>query len=230
MSKKSKDRGANRAAGDGKLRKAVVSTALKMSNMGLSPGRAGNVSARFGKGMLITPSGLAYDETSPDDIVYMELNGDLPSGQLKPSSEWPFHASAYLARPDMKAHVHTHSPKATTLACARLPIPAFHYMVAKAGAHEIPLMDYATFGTDELAEKVAEGVRAADACLLSNHGVCALGETLDSALELAAEVENLAAQYIDVLLLDRAHILPDDEMEIVLKKFGSYGQKAQSGN
>jgi L-fuculose-phosphate aldolase len=77
------------------LRKEIIATALEMSRSGLSPGRSGNVSCRFKDGMLITPSGRRYDETDPDDIVFVAADGSVPKRQLKPSSEWHFHLAVY---------------------------------------------------------------------------------------------------------------------------------------
>ncbi len=209
------------------LRKEIIETALATSQRGLTPGRSGNVSARFESGMLITPTGMAYDALKPKDIVFVDCDGGVMGGQRKPSSEWHFHLAAYAARPDRSALVHTHSMHATVLACAHKPIPAFHYMVAVAGGRDIPCVPYATFGTEELAQHVAAGLKNRDACLMANHGQIALGETLASALELAFEVETLAEQYFKVLQLNAAHILPDAEMQLMLQKFQSYGQKGQ---
>lgn len=210
------------------LRKAIIATALATSMRGLTPGRSGNVSARFANGMLITPTGMAYDALEVSDIVFVDSDGGVMGGQRKPSSEWHFHLAAYAARPDRHALVHTHSMHATVLACAHKPIPAFHYMVAVAGGKDIPCVPYATFGTVDLARHVADGLQQRDACLMANHGQIAIGDTLDAALELAFEVETLSAQYFKVLQLGEAIILPDDEMAVMIEKFKSYGQKAQS--
>lgn len=217
----------NRSSEEKALRAQLIATAVTMSARGLSPGRSGNVSARFQSGMLITPTGMAYGDLKPKDIVFVDGDGGVMGGQRKPSSEWHFHLAAYAARPDKHALVHTHSMHATVLACSHKGIPAFHYMVAVAGGHDIPCVPYATFGTDALAHHVAEGLKHRDACLMANHGQVAIGDTLEAALELAFEVETLAEQYFKVLLLGPAHILPDSEMELMLEKFRSYGQKGQ---
>ncbi len=210
-------------------RQAVIATALAMSRSGLSPGRSGNVSFRWKGGMLITPTGMAYEAIRPRDIVYVNAKGDVPDKKSrKPSSEWRFHLAAYGARPDMKAVVHTHSLHATVLACAHKPIPAFHYMVAVAGGNDIPLVPYDTFGTDALAAHVAKGLGERNACLMANHGQIAVGASLPAALGLAHEVEVLAAQYAKVLALGEPHILPDEEMARVLERFKTYGQRAQA--
>ena len=226
--KKSKTKPKSRDA-EKLARQAVIDTALAMSRTGLSPGRSGNVSCRWKTGMLITPTGMAYEEIRPRDIVFVNAKGNVPGKKSrKPSSEWRFHLAAYQARPDVKAVVHTHSLNATVLACAHKPIPAFHYMVAVAGGNDIPLVPYDTFGTDELAQFVATGLAQRNACLMANHGQIAIGANLGAALELAHEVEVLAKQYVKVLTLGGvAHILPDDEMARVLERFKDYGQRAQ---
>ena len=223
---KSDDVAANGQA-ETQARQEVLETALAMSRQGLSPGRSGNVSRRFRGGMLITPSGVAYAKIKPGDIVFVAGNGDVSAGQLKPSSEWLFHLAAYRARADRGAVVHTHSMHATVLACAGKAIPAFHYMVAIAGGKDIPIVPYATFGTEKLAGYVAKGLKKRDACLMANHGQIALGDTCGKALELAAEVEILAEQYFKVLCLGEPVILDAAEMTTVLARFKSYGQNAQ---
>lgn len=220
--------GAAKSSHEAKLRKKIVTTAREMSDTGLSPGRTGNVSARFDDGLLITPSGIAYDEMKAGDIVFVTNDGDVPGKQKKPSSEWRFHLSAYQTRADRSAIVHTHSMHATVLACAGRSIPPFHYMVAVSGGSDIPLVPYATFGTQKLADDVAAAVEDRDACLLAHHGAIALGDTLDSALELAWDIEILAEQYFKVLAIGPPNFLLRSEMSEVLEKFSQYGQSAQS--
>ncbi len=210
------------------LRQQIIDTALAMSKEGLSPGTSGNVSARWAEGLLITPTGLAYDDLIPEDIVFLDKKGKTSPGARKPSSEWRFHLSAYGAREEAGAIVHTHSRFATALACARKPIPAFHYMVAVAGGADIPLADYATFGTGELADHVAAALKDRSACLMANHGQIACGETLEAALGLAREVEALAAQYVAVCQIGEPYILEDAEMDAVLERFKCYGQQDET--
>ncbi len=217
--------GAKAKAAEHAARRAVIDTALAMSRSGLSPGRSGNVSCRWGVGMLITPSGQTYASILPADIVFVADDGSVGSGQKTPSTEWRFHLMTYRSRVDVGGIVHTHSPYATALACAGKAIPAFHYMVAVAGGNDIPLVPYATFGTKELARHVAKGLRKRDACLMANHGQIAVGDTCGKALELAAEVENLAEQYCKVLSLGDPIVLPDDEMDRILQSFRGYGSK-----
>ncbi|HRD75778.1 MAG TPA: class II aldolase/adducin family protein [Hyphomicrobiaceae bacterium] len=202
---------------------------LAMSTAGLSPGRSGNVSARHADGMLITPSGVAYDTLDPADIVHVRADGRVDPGQLKPSSEWRFHLATYAARPDACGIVHCHSLSATALACTKKPIPAFHYMVAAAGGADIPVVPYATFGTEELSRHVVAGLKDRNACLMANHGQIAVAASVGAALELAHEVEVLAEMYIKVLAIGAPHILDAAEMARMLTLFRSYGQRAQDG-
>ena len=215
----------NSNADEAWVRQEIIDTALKMGVSGLSPGRSGNVSCRWRNGMLITPSGVEYADLLPGDIVFVDADGMPETDALKPSSEWQFHLSAYGARSDIGAIVHCHSLNATALACAHKPIPAFHYMVAVAGGSDIPLVPYATFGTKRLAQNVARGLKTRNACLLANHGQIAVGQTLKAALDLAFDVETLAAQYLKVLDMGKPKLLDAKEMARVLKKFQTYGQE-----
>lgn len=208
------------------LRRGVLDTAQEMSRRGLSPGKSGNVSARApGGGMLITPTGIAYAALTPADIVHVSDDGTVPPGSRKPSSEWAFHLAAYRVRPDANAVVHTHSLHATVLACARKPIPPFHYMVLDAGGPDIPVVPYATFGTEELARVVGEGLTTRKACLMANHGQIATGASLGAALDLAANVEVLAEQYVKVLAIGGPVLLTDAQLAEAQARFATYGQQ-----
>jgi L-fuculose-phosphate aldolase len=204
----------------------VVRTAQALDAAGFCPSKSGNVSVRQGERVLITPSGLPYAAMQPDDIVEIDLEGRRTGGsERKASSEWPFHAAIYKARPDATAIVHTHSPYATALSCARRDIPAFHYMIALGGGADIRCATYATFGTQALADNAVAALEGRRAVLLANHGVITIGQTLAGAQTLAGEVENLARQYLALLAagLDPA-ILDAPEMERVTAQFKGYGR------
>lgn len=209
------------------LRERVIATALGMNAAGINRAKAGNVSARWRAGgfdgFLITPTGVAYDRLSPDDIVAVARDGEA-RGRLAPSSEWRFHRDVYAARPDAHAIVHTHAPFCTTLACLGRGIPAFHYMVAVAGGRDIRCAPYATFGSQALADAAVAALEGRRACLLANHGMIAIGADLDRALGLAIEVESLAETYWRAMQIGEPVLLDDDEMDRVLAKFATYGQ------
>lgn len=211
-----------------RLRRAIVETCRQMNTLGLNQGRAGNLSARVPGGLLVTPSGLAYDDMIPDDIVFMRMDGGVPDGQRAPSSEWRFHRDILAARDEVGAVLHSHAMFATTLACLHREIPAFHYMVAVAGGDTIRCAPYATFGTQALSDHALQALAGRKACLLANHGLIALGTTVENALDLAVEVETLAAQYWRVLQAGDPHILPAEEMAVVLEKFKGYGRAGEN--
>ena len=211
-----------------RLREEVIAAALAMNAAGINRGKSGNVSVRLHDaaidGFLITPTGVPYLQTTPEQIVAMTLSGEA-RGSLLPSSEWRFHREIYAARADAQAIVHTHAPFATTLACLHRGIPAFHYMVAVAGGKDIRCAPYATFGTQELSDHAVAALAERRACLLANHGMIAIGTSLAQALALAVEVETLAEMYWRALQISEPVALPDAEMDTVLAKFATYGQQ-----
>ncbi|HEY0478673.1 MAG TPA: class II aldolase/adducin family protein [Kofleriaceae bacterium] len=207
------------------LRDELIATARRMSELGLAPGTSGNVSVRSGRGFLVTPSGMAYDQLRGDDAVAIDLDGTIRPGQRAPSTEWRLHRDILAARPDTEAIVHTHSLYCTTVACLRRPIPAIHYMIVHAGGDEVPCADYATFGTAELAASVVRALGRGQACLMANHGMVALGGSLAGALRLAADIETLASQYWHAAQLGQPHVLPSDELDRVRLQFAGYGQR-----
>jgi len=206
------------------LRFRVVTAARRLSAAGMNPGRSGNLSARVTGGFLITPSGAPYETLHPDDLVFLDGEGEHGGGQRTPSSEWRLHRDIYERTPEAGAVVHTHSPYATTLACLRRGIPAFHYEVAFAGGNDIRCAPYATFGTPALSDRAAEALIDRKACLLANHGALAVGADLEAAVELAEKVEALARLYWQALQVGEPQLLDAAEMARVLAKFSSYGK------
>lgn len=217
------------SAAEQTLREAVIAAARVMNARTNNRGLSGNVSARLAEagfsGFLVTPSGMHYDTLEVDDVVAMQLDGAVrPSETRVPSSEWPFHRAIYRARSDVDAVVHTHSIFATTLACLGRGIPAFHYMVAKAGGSEIRCAPYARFGSEELAQSAVAALEGTRACLLAQHGMITVGRDPQHALDLAVEVESLAEIYWRTLQLSEPNLLSAREMQGVIDKFSSYGQ------
>lgn len=205
-------------------RQGVIDTALAMWRSGLSPQQSGNVSCRWAGGMLITPTGMDYDNLLPDDIVMMSLKGVVVEGQRAPSSEWHMHGAIYTARGEARAIVHAHSDYAVSLAVMGRDIPPFHYMVALLGGRDIRCAPYATFGTEALGRHAVAALVERKACLLAHHGQIAFGRDLAEALKLAHEVEILSGQYWRALQIGTPDLLDDDEMVRVGKKFHTYGQ------
>ena len=206
-------------------RKEVIKYSIKLNTTNLSPLRSGNISVRSDEdgiqGFLITPSGKKYDTLKEDDIVFVSNDGNHDTN-LKPSSEWRFHKDIYLKKPDAKAIVHAHSPHATAVSAHGKDIPAFHYMVALAGGNNIKCAKYATFGTQELSNNIIDALKNRKACLMSNHGQVAFGDNLESAFELAEELENICHQYINTIKLGDPKILSSSEMDVILEKVKNY--------
>lgn len=209
------------------LRQQLVAAVQRLDALGMNRGSTGNVSARWGAGMLITPTGMGAEDLRAQDLVWVGWDGTV-QGDWKPSSEWHFHQATYLARADLNAVVHTHSTHATALACLRRPLPAFHYMVAVAGGDSVPLVPYFTFGTAELSRAVGAALQDRLACLLANHGLVAAGTTLAHAMKVVQEVESLCQIYLQALAVGEPVLLSPAHMAEVLEKFRSYGRTARS--
>ncbi len=211
--------------GDRALQRAVIEGCRALVASGLTHGTSGNVSARRDPDcFFVSPTGMAYERLEPEDIPAVALDGRW-FGRRQPSSEWRFHRDIYRARAEAGAIVHAHAPHATALACTGRGIPAFHYMVARAGGADIRCAPYRTFGTQALSDAAVAALEGRNACLLANHGLIALGPDVPAALALAGEVEDLARQYAAALALGNVHILEAEEMQRVLEKFRTYGRQ-----
>ncbi len=211
---------------EAELRQRMLAACLKMNATGLNTGSSGNLSVRLDADhCLITPSGVPYDEMSPDDMAVLDMNGRW-SGPFRPSSEWRFHRDILKARPTVDTILHTHSRHATALACQGRDIPAFHYMIAAAGGDSIRCAPYRTFGTAELSEVALTALDSRKACLLAHHGMIILERTPERALALAAEVESLCAVYLLATQTGPVEPLNAAEMRKVVKLFETYGTPA----
>ena len=205
-----------------KLKSEIIKFSKLLNSRKLSALRSGNISVRFKKGFLITPSGKKYSSLKNKDIVYVSLNGKFDQKLGIPSSEWKFHQDIYLKKEEANAIVHSHSTNATALSVHNKPIPAFHYMVALAGGNDIKCANYATYGTRKLSVNILKALQNRKACLISNHGQIAYDDNLSKAFELAEEVENLSLQYITALKIGKPKILSNVEMNKVLAKAKNY--------
>lgn len=204
----------------------LVEYGRKLVSHNLTTGSGGNLSIidRTGGLVAITPSGMDYDDIGPEDLVICSTSGEIVGGHRKPSSELPFHLALYQRRSDIRAVVHTHSPYATTLACMHLEIPPVHYLVGFAG-NKVPLAPYATFGTPELSRTISDNIGNYNALLLANHGLVAVGGSLEAAFNTAEEIEFVARIYYQTLAAGEPKLLPEEKMAVVLEKFKTYGQQ-----
>jgi L-fuculose-phosphate aldolase len=214
------------------LRTGIVAACRQMNAIGLNQGTSGNISARFGDRMLMTPSGVPYHELAAEHLAAMPIDGEYGSweGPLAPSTEWRFHLDITRARPEVGAIVHAHSTFATALAIARKDVPACHYMIAAAGGPTIRCARYATYGTKELSDNALKALKDRTCCLLANHGMIATGPNLDKAMWLAVELETIARQYVVSLSIGGPVLLSDAEIAKVKEGFKSYGPRARDQN
>jgi L-fuculose-phosphate aldolase len=207
-------------------RKAVVEYGKSMFSKGLTNGTTGNISVfnRERSLMAISPSGIGYFDTEPEDVVVMRLDGTVVEGTRKPSSEVHLHSEVYLNRTDVDAVVHTHSDHSTVMSCLRWELPAVHYMLTAVGGTRVPCAEYATFGSQALAVNAVKAMGPLKACFLANHGLLTCGANLDKALALAEKVEWIAGIYLATRTVGAPVILDDEEMARVAERAKSYGQ------
>ncbi|XOV85451.1 MAG: class II aldolase/adducin family protein [bacterium] len=177
------------------LREEIATQYKHIESIGLNELSSGNVSCRFGDGMLISPSGASAENISPDAVVYVSLDGDW-EGERKPSSEWRMHAAIYKQHEKAGAVVHTHSDHCVALACQGKALPGFHYLVGSFGGSDVPCVPYTTFGGAELGDNAAQALKRRNACLLGSHGMICRGDSLASAAKTAHRLEIMCRQYL----------------------------------
>lgn len=212
-------------------RMALLKACQALDTLGLNRGTSGNVSLRAHSanheaGFLITPSGMPVHAMQVDDLVWMDFEGH-HEGRHAPSSEWRFHRDILRTRNEVNAVVHTHSLCATSFSTLRQDLPAFHYMIAVAGGHDVRCAPYALFGSQQLSDNALVALQDRKACLLANHGVIALGANVEKAVSLADEIETLCTQYMQAKQLGEPVILSTAEMNAVIAQFKGYGDWAK---
>lgn len=208
-----------------KQREKIVEYCLRLLEVKLTNGTSGNISIfNREEGLIaISPSGVEYDRMLREDVSVVDLEGKLIEGK-KPSSELGMHTLLYKRREDISAIVHAHPVYCTTIACLRQDLPAIDYMLALAGGKNVRCADYATFGTDELAENCVRAMEGRKAVLLANHGLTCGAHDIKNAVNIAMQVEFCAELYVRAKSIGEPVILPDSEMEIMVEKFKTYGQ------
>jgi len=207
-----------------KERELVVEYGKKLITANLTKGTGGNVSiANKELGYFaLSPSGMDYFETKPEDVVILDFEGKIVDGARKPSTEHEMHRIFYVRRSDINAVIHAHTDFATTIACMNWDLPAVHYLVALAGKN-VRCAKYATYGTKEIADNAFEAMKDRFAVLLANHGMIAGGKDLANAFKKLEEIEYCSQLYFRAKCLGEPVILSDKEMELHLIKFKTYG-------
>jgi L-fuculose-phosphate aldolase len=204
-------------------RKLIVEYGKKLLSSGLTKGTGGNLSIfkRDDDVVLISPSGLEYTQTRPEDVVLTNLRGEVIEGTRKPSSEFPMHVVFYRERTDIDAIVHTHSPFCTTLSVLGRGMPAHHYLVALAGG-DVRCSEYETFGTEELAQTAFDAMRERYAVILKNHGMMAGASSLNKAFYIAEEMELMAEVYWRACCIGEPMLLAEEEIRKVASGMKTY--------
>jgi L-fuculose-phosphate aldolase len=209
-----------------KERELVVEYGKKLLTSGLTKGTGGNISIynRDLNLVALSPSGIDYFETTPEDVVILNLEGNVIEGKRKPSSELDMHLIFYQNREDINALVHTHSPYCKTIASMRWDLPAVSYLVAYAGPN-VRCSPYETFGTKELAVAAYKYMEDRRAVLLANHGLIAGAHNIETAFTIAEEIEFCAQIYYQTKSLGEPVLLSEQEMANLAEKFATYGQR-----
>ena len=204
-------------------RRQVVDHCRKMRADGLVVGTSGNISVRSGDLVAVTPSGLDYDEMTPELVGVHRLDGSPVEARLAPTTEMPMHLIVY-ERTDAQAVVHTHSTAATVVSTLADELPPIHYLVALYGG-PVRVAPYATYGTPELAANMAAALAGRTACILGNHGTITYGGKLAEAYSRAVYLEWLCEVYLRATAAGTPRLLPLAEIARVQQKIAGYGAR-----
>lgn len=208
-----------------RVRAQIARYGRRMVADGLVVGTAGNLSVRDGDRVAVTPSGLDYDELTPELVCVVRYGDGSPvAAPLAPTTELPLHLAALRAT-GAGAVVHTHSVAATAVASIEglTELPNIHYYTALFGG-PVPVTTYARFGTRELADRVATALAGRSGCLLGNHGAVTVGRDLAQAYEKARHLEWLCDVFLRAAAYGTPRVLPDAEIAEVGRVIGGYGQ------
>lgn len=196
------------------IRRELLAVTKQSYGEALFAGTSGNISYYdHGTGeMYITPGSLPYETMAEEDLVRMTLDGNILEGGRKPSSEWRMHAQVYRQKPEISCVIHTHSPYATSFAVNHMEIPVILIEMVPFLGGAVEVADFAIPGTVEVGIEAVKKLKDRNACLMANHGVLAVGETLEQAhiraiyTEDAAKIYSLALSSGSVKVIDERHI------------------------
>ena len=179
------------------IQSQLVLTAQRAYREKMFAATSGNLSVfdRESGKIYITPGSFPYEKMTPEDIMAIDLDGNILEGKHSPSSEWRMHAAIYRADKRVNAIVHTHSPYATAFAINHMRIPAVLYEMVFFLGGDIPVAEGAIPGTPEVGENCVPVLKERNGCLMANHGALAVGDTLDRAYTRAVYIEDAAKAY-----------------------------------
>ncbi len=210
------------------LRQEVWRLHLELPKNNLVAWTSGNVSARDPESglVVIKPSGLKYSELRPENMVVVNVEGDIIEGNLKPSSDTASHLFIYRARPDVNGIVHTHSRYATAFAALGKPIPVYLTAQGDEFGGPIPCGGFALIGGEEIGQVVVESIGHSPAVLLKNHGVFTVGKNAEGALKAAVMVEDVAATIWLALQIGQPDVISDENVAKLHHRYMNvYGQQ-----
>lgn len=211
-----------------KERKAIVETGKEMLRSSMTVGTWGNISKRVGEKdfFAITPSGIDYNEIKPEDIVILDLDGNIVDGKKTPSIEKHLHRYLYKSRDDIKAVVHTHSIYASAMAAARKAIPGSMEDLVQIVGGSVDVADYDLPGSEDVAQNAVEALGEKDGVLLANHGVVGVSRDLPGALKICQIIEKSARITIAAESVGGVVELNDDDIDFMRDFYlNKYGQK-----
>lgn len=209
------------------LRHDVWEANLTLPKEGLVMWTSGNASARDPETNLVVikPSGFQFKDLTPENLVVVDLDGNVVEGDLKPSVDTTSHLYVYRHRPDIHGIVHTHSPYATSFALRGEPLPIYTTTAAAYFGGTVPVSDFATIGEEEIGKQIVEKVKDNHAILMRNHGVFTIGKSVEVALKSAIYLEETAEVTHFSLLRGQITPLPEELVQYARKFFlESYGQ------
>lgn len=207
----------------GDIRQEIVRVCRELHAAGLVVGTAGNVSARGGDLIAVTPSGLDYADLTAELVGVHRSDGTPVEAALEPTSELPLHLAVYAAK-DAAAIVHTHSVAATAVATLVDEVPDIHYVTASFGG-TVRVAPYATYGTERLARNVVAALDGRTVCLMGSHGAVTTGPDLRTAHARALSLEWLCDVYLRASAAGTPRVLPPAEIAAVAAKLATYGQR-----
>ena len=205
-------------------REAVASASRHLAEKGLVIGTAGNISARLGDLIAVTPTGSDLGTVTAEMITVIDLGGQVVDGDLAPTSEVPLHTGIYAAT-NALAITHAHAMASTALSCCHDELPALHYSCLELGGAP-RTAPYATFGSQELADNVIEALKGRNAAMMQNHGSVAYGATMDQAIHSLELLEWLAELYWRASSMGTPHVLTDKDFEAIIMAAIEHGYGA----
>jgi L-ribulose-5-phosphate 4-epimerase len=209
------------------LRDEIYKLHLELIKNGLVAWTSGNVSGRDPETglVVIKPSGIRYEDLTPESMVVVDLDGKVVEGNHKPSSDTFAHVYVYRHRPDVNGVVHTHSTFATAWAAVGRPIPAVLTAICDEFGGPVPVGAYAKIGGDEIGREIIRSIGDSPAVLMKNHGVFTVGKTPEAAVKAAVMVEDVARTVFYALQLGQPEEIPAEEIARAHRRYlEEYGQ------